>query len=87
MGQRDRSRRRRTPPRGGWARASGLREQTVAIIGRAFAGQPFTSLAIDLPDLEEWPNGTGLEQTVHEFEETNRRIAELRKRMQNWGAV
>lgn len=68
-------------------RWSAMMQQVVGVIAKGVSDKPFTSLAVDMPDLEEWPSGEDIERTIREFEETNRRISELRERMRKWGAV
>ena len=68
-------------------RYSALVKRAVSVIDKALSGQPFTSLAIEMPDLQEWPGGEAVERTVREFEETHRRISVLRDRMRVWGAA
>ena len=49
-------------------RYSALAKQALAVVDKALSGQPFTSLTIELPDLQEWPDRSAMEGTIREFE-------------------
>ena len=73
--------------KGRMERYSALVKQALAVVDRALSGQPFTSLTIELPDMQEWPDGSAVEETIREFEKTHLRLSVLRDRMGKWGAV
>ena len=68
-------------------RHSSLMKQVLAVIDKALSGRPSTSIALELPDLHDWPDGREVERAIREFEDTERRISVLRDRMRTWGAI